>query len=144
MALQASLLGLGRFFSFLILYTVGRTLWIGDQSVARPLPTHRTTHTDIHASSEIRTHDASIQTGRASSCLRPCSHCDWPIVQVTRFFILVGCILLRNVHLRIFQTYTCNRLRTQANIERLENSLMCSTTTRNTEITIQVTLSKSV
>jgi hypothetical protein len=32
-------------FSFLILYTVGRTLWSGDQPVARPLPIHRTTRT---------------------------------------------------------------------------------------------------
>jgi hypothetical protein len=40
------LLGLGRFFfSFLILYTFGRTPWTGDQPVARPLPTHRTTQT---------------------------------------------------------------------------------------------------
>jgi hypothetical protein len=31
--------------SFLILYTVGRTPWTGDQPVARPLPTHRTTQT---------------------------------------------------------------------------------------------------
>jgi hypothetical protein len=29
----------------LILYTVGRTPWTGDQPVARPLPTHRTTRT---------------------------------------------------------------------------------------------------
>jgi hypothetical protein len=35
----------GRFFSFLILYTVGRTPWTGDQPIARPLPTHRTTQT---------------------------------------------------------------------------------------------------
>jgi hypothetical protein len=28
-------------FSFVILYTVGRTAWTGDQPVARPLPTHR-------------------------------------------------------------------------------------------------------
>jgi hypothetical protein len=34
---------LGRCFSFLILYAVGRTPWTGDQPVARPLPTHRTT-----------------------------------------------------------------------------------------------------
>jgi hypothetical protein len=27
------------------LYTVGRTPWTGDQPVARPLPTHRTTQT---------------------------------------------------------------------------------------------------
>jgi hypothetical protein len=37
------LLDLGRFFSFLILYTVGRIPWAGDQHVARPLPTQRTT-----------------------------------------------------------------------------------------------------
>jgi hypothetical protein len=39
------LLDLGRFFSFLILYTVGRTPWTGDQPIARPLPTHTTTQT---------------------------------------------------------------------------------------------------
>jgi hypothetical protein len=33
------------FFSFLILYTVGRTPWTGDQPVASPLPTRRTTQT---------------------------------------------------------------------------------------------------
>jgi hypothetical protein len=33
------------FFSFLILYTVCRTPWTGDQPVKRPLPTHRTTQT---------------------------------------------------------------------------------------------------
>jgi hypothetical protein len=37
-----SLLDLGRFFSFFIVYTVSRTPWTGDQPVARPLPTHRT------------------------------------------------------------------------------------------------------
>jgi hypothetical protein len=30
---------------FLILHTVGRTPWTGDQPVARTLPTHRTTQT---------------------------------------------------------------------------------------------------
>jgi hypothetical protein len=44
MALQPSL-DLGRFFNFLILYTVGRTPWTEDQPVARLLPTHRTTRT---------------------------------------------------------------------------------------------------
>jgi hypothetical protein len=39
------LLGLGRFFNFLILYTVGRTPWKGDQPFARPLHTHRATQT---------------------------------------------------------------------------------------------------
>jgi hypothetical protein len=32
-------------FSFLILYTVGSTPWTGDQPVARPASTHRTTET---------------------------------------------------------------------------------------------------
>jgi hypothetical protein len=36
---------LAAFFSFLIQYTVGRTPWKGDQPVARPQPTHRTTQT---------------------------------------------------------------------------------------------------
>jgi hypothetical protein len=31
--------------SFVILYKVGRASWVGDQPVARPLPTHRTTQT---------------------------------------------------------------------------------------------------
>jgi hypothetical protein len=35
------LLDLGRVFSFLILYRVGRTPWTGDRPVARLLPTHR-------------------------------------------------------------------------------------------------------
>jgi hypothetical protein len=39
--LYSSLLGRGRFCSFLIFYTVGRTLWTGDQIVTRPLPTHK-------------------------------------------------------------------------------------------------------
>jgi hypothetical protein len=43
--LYSSLVGLGHFFSFLILYTVGRTPWTRDQPFARPLPTHRTTQT---------------------------------------------------------------------------------------------------
>jgi hypothetical protein len=41
----ALLLDPGLFFSFLILYAVGRTPWTSDQPVARPLPTHRTTKT---------------------------------------------------------------------------------------------------
>jgi hypothetical protein len=32
-------------FQFLDLHTVSRTPWTGDQPVARPLPTHRTTQT---------------------------------------------------------------------------------------------------
>jgi hypothetical protein len=36
-------LDLGRFSSFVILYTVSWTSWTGDQPVVRPLPIHRTT-----------------------------------------------------------------------------------------------------
>jgi hypothetical protein len=45
LSVWSPLLGLGRFFSFLILYAVGRTPWAGDQAVARPLSLHRTTQT---------------------------------------------------------------------------------------------------
>jgi hypothetical protein len=44
--LCSPLLGLGRFFSFLTLYTGGRSPWTWDQPVARPLPTRRTTQTE--------------------------------------------------------------------------------------------------
>jgi hypothetical protein len=44
MALQP-FLGPWPLFSFLILYTAGRTPWMSYQPVARPLPTHRTTQT---------------------------------------------------------------------------------------------------
>jgi hypothetical protein len=73
------------FFSFFILYTVGRTPSKGDQPVARPLPTHRTTqkrinahNTDIHALSGIRTHDPSVRASEDSSCLSPRCHRDQP------------------------------------------------------------------
>jgi hypothetical protein len=76
--LYSPLLGLGRFLSFLIIYTVGRPPWTGDQPVARPLPTHRATQTQnkrarfehferaktVHALSGIRTHDCSILSER--------------------------------------------------------------------------------
>jgi hypothetical protein len=44
--------------SFLMLYTVVRTPWTGDQPVARPLPTHRTTQTQNR-----RTQTSMPQTG---------------------------------------------------------------------------------
>jgi hypothetical protein len=43
--LYSPLLGLGRSFSFLISYTVVRTLWTGYEPVARPLPERRTPQT---------------------------------------------------------------------------------------------------
>jgi hypothetical protein len=42
LGLYSHSLDLGRSFSFLVLYTVGRIPWTGDQSVARPLRTRRT------------------------------------------------------------------------------------------------------
>jgi hypothetical protein len=45
MALQPSVGPWQLFLSFLILYTVSWTPWTGNQSVARPLSTHRTTQT---------------------------------------------------------------------------------------------------
>jgi hypothetical protein len=83
MALQPFCWTLAAIFSFLTLYTVGRTPWTGDQPVARLLPTHRTTQTqnkftDIHALSGIRTDDSSVRASEDSSCLRLRGHCDRP------------------------------------------------------------------
>jgi hypothetical protein len=54
--------------------TFGRTPWLGDQSNARHLPTHRTTQhrntqTHIHAPSRIRTWDLNVQAVEDSTCL---------------------------------------------------------------------------
>jgi hypothetical protein len=54
----------------------GRAPWLGDQSNARPLPTHRTTQhrntqTHIHAPSRTRTCDLNVQAVVDSTCLRP-------------------------------------------------------------------------
>jgi hypothetical protein len=39
------LLDIDRFLSFVIVHTVGKTPWAGDQPDARPLPTHSTAQT---------------------------------------------------------------------------------------------------
>jgi hypothetical protein len=44
--LYCPFVGPGRFFSFLAVYTVGVAPWTGDDPVARPLPTHRSTQTE--------------------------------------------------------------------------------------------------
>jgi hypothetical protein len=80
-------LNLGRFFSFIILHTVGRAPWTGDEPIARPLFTHRTTQiqnkrTHIYVLSGIRTHDLSVRASEDSSCLRPRTHCDRPMIYV--------------------------------------------------------------
>jgi hypothetical protein len=70
--------GLGRLFSFLILYTVGKTPWTGDQPDTGPIHTQDNTNkinTNIHASSWIRTHDPSTGKAEDNSCLRQRGNC---------------------------------------------------------------------
>jgi hypothetical protein len=52
-------------YSFFNLYTADRTLWTGDQPIARPLPTHkqRQAHTAIHSPNGTWTHDHSVRAG---------------------------------------------------------------------------------
>jgi hypothetical protein len=76
--------GPGPFFSFIIIFTDGRTPWASDQLVARPLPKYRTTQTqnkhirppNIHALCGIRIHDPSFRANEDSSCLRLLGYCD--------------------------------------------------------------------
>jgi hypothetical protein len=88
--LYSLMLGIGLFFSFLVLYTVGGTSCTGH----RPIPTHRTTETDIRASSWIRTHgrelllstwygrwldsNPDVLADEDNWCRRPHGHCDRP------------------------------------------------------------------
>jgi hypothetical protein len=83
--LYSPLLDLGRFFSFLIIYTVGRIPCKGDQAVARPLPTHRINahNTDIHALSGILTHDPRVRASEDSSCFKPRGHCERLVMSLT-------------------------------------------------------------
>jgi hypothetical protein len=53
LSLCSPLLGLGRFFNFLILYKVGRNLWTGDQPVAMPLPANWTAHKHKHTQTSM-------------------------------------------------------------------------------------------
>jgi hypothetical protein len=85
-------LDLGRFFSSLILYTIGRTPWTGDQVVARPLPTQRTTQTqnnrtDIYVSSGIGTQDPSVRADKDGSCLRSRGHRDRLLISTYKVWI---------------------------------------------------------
>jgi hypothetical protein len=68
--------GLDSFFSFLILYTVGRAYWTGDRPIAKTLlPTQNNTNTNIHTSQGIRNHHLSVRAGENSSCLKLLGHC---------------------------------------------------------------------
>jgi hypothetical protein len=64
-------------------WTVGRTTWVGDQLIARPLPVHkhRKTHTytqtlNIHVLSGIRIHDPGFRASEDNACLRPLGYRD--------------------------------------------------------------------
>jgi hypothetical protein len=69
-------------FQSLDLFTIGRTPWMSDQLVARPVPKHRTAQTqnehipNIHALSGIPTHDHSVRAREDTSCLRPLGYRD--------------------------------------------------------------------
>jgi hypothetical protein len=75
--LYSPLLDLGRFFSFLTIYTVGRTPWTGDQPVARPLPTHRTTQTQ-NKHTQTAMPSVGFERSEDSSYLRQRGHYDRP------------------------------------------------------------------
>jgi hypothetical protein len=76
-------------FSFMIIYTVGRWPWTGYQSIARPLPTHRTTQMMKRGQTSVpwvgfeRTMPV-IERAKTVQCLRPRGHCDrsslWPSI----------------------------------------------------------------
>jgi hypothetical protein len=65
-------------------FTDGRTPWMGDQLIARPLPKHGTTQTqnklihtsNIHALCGIRSHDLGFRASKDSTCLRPLGYRD--------------------------------------------------------------------
>jgi hypothetical protein len=76
-----------------LFYTDGRTPWTSDQLVARPRYLHTgehkdrlNAHTDIHASSGIRTHDPSVRANEDSSCLRPATVMGTPLCVSNTFF----------------------------------------------------------
>jgi hypothetical protein len=75
--------GLASAFQFHDHFTAGRTPWVSDQLVARPLLKYRKTQTqnkhihtpNIRALCRIRTHDRSFRANEDSSCLSPLDYC---------------------------------------------------------------------
>jgi hypothetical protein len=68
--------------SFLIFYKDGRTPWMGDQPVTRPLHAHRTAQTQKCTQTSMpqvgfEPTIPSVPADKDSSCLRQHSHCDW-------------------------------------------------------------------
>jgi hypothetical protein len=66
-----------RFFSFLIVYTVGRTPWTGDQPDARPLPTHRITQTQNKRTQTSMPWMGFELNPSVRASLWPRGHWDW-------------------------------------------------------------------
>jgi hypothetical protein len=83
-------LGLVGFFSFLVLYTVGRSPWTGDQPVARPPRTHRTTPTqNWHSHSFEPTIPVAEWANRGHAVDREASLSDVKDIYITKLtFIL--------------------------------------------------------
>jgi hypothetical protein len=81
MSLQSLYWILAVFFSFLAIYTVGRTPWTEDQPVARPLPTHGTTQTQNKRTQTSISWVGFELTIQCSSGRRHCDqltlHCTW-------------------------------------------------------------------
>jgi hypothetical protein len=101
LALQ-TLLDLGHIFSFLILYTVSRTPWTGDQSVAKPLLTHRKT----------QTHNKRTQTSKLWMGLEPTT----PVFErsktvhaLDRAATAIGVDSIQRKQFQLFRTLCCLR-----------------------------------
>jgi hypothetical protein len=63
--------------------TVGRTPWMADQPVAKPLPTQ--TQTDVHAMSRVRTHDPSIRALDRADTVIAHQQASQTLIQKTEF-----------------------------------------------------------
>jgi hypothetical protein len=67
------------------------------------------THTDIHASSGIPTHDPSVRAGEDGSCIRQRGHCDRLVFfnrrfENKRYFNLIYFILLNRKQLLLYMS----------------------------------------
>jgi hypothetical protein len=118
MALQSLLLDRGCFFSFLILYRVGRTPRTGDQPVVSPPTTHRTTQTQnkgTQTSMPRMEFETTIPVLKRTKTLRPlwsASDLLDTIIHVFVFYKLGGRFDWQlNINLRFYnelRTKICN------------------------------------
>jgi hypothetical protein len=93
--LYSPLLDLGRFFSFLIPYTAGRTPWRGDQHVAVPLPTQWTTRTQNKGAQTSMPEWDSNPWSRGSNERRQRFHAlDCPATVIGHLFITEKILIL--------------------------------------------------